>query len=208
MALTVRLTEMPKKIIAAGEGCEMIELLLNRVGLTGVWSVRPLNQIRWRDNERFRIIRFDQGRILVKMRPAGSDSAWEWQLTPPTVVGAGTAYTKLLDVDGWDGHTSELERKQRLNQVREQAAVAKTNGHAAVPKVPSIATRLADLQKDAERWANRAEDILVQEVALNERLEAIAKAEESLNALRSTHAADEDGKRAYDALQRLQQMLG
>lgn len=208
MSVSVRITEIPKKIVASGEAMEMLEMLIAKSGGQGVWSARPMNQIKWRDNERFRVIRFDNNRIWVKMRPAGADSAWEWQIVPPSIVGAGTAYTKLLEVDGWDGHTTEAERNVRL-QSRREAEAAKANGksHPAATEKTNIIERLASLQESADRWASRAENIIAQDIALNERMEALALAEKSIQELREVHAHDEDGRRAYDAIQRLQQML-
>ena len=207
--LSVRVTEVPKKIVACGEGVEMLETLLTKADLSGVWSARPLQQIRWKSTERFRIIRFDgaQNRILVKLRPAAADSAWEWQLTPPSITGAGTAYTKLLHVDGWDGFTTEAERN-----IRDGERHATRNGYHAAAAPPkeekvSIVDRLASLQKDADRWVARAETIIANETQLAERMESLAAAETALNDLRKAHEKDEDGKRAYAALQQLQKML-
>lgn len=208
--LSVRVTEVPKKIVACGDGVEMLETLLAKADLNGVWSVRPLQQIRWKSDERFRIIRFDgaQNRILVKLRPGAADTAWEWQLSPPSITGAGTAYTKLLAVDGWDGFLTEAERN-----VRDGERHARRNGHASREEKPedepkvNIVDRLAALQKDADRWINRAETIIANEAQLAERMESLAAAENDLNELRKLHERDEDGKRAYAALQQLQRML-
>lgn len=213
MSLSVRITEMPKKIVAAGEAMEMFELLLSKAGCTGVWSARPISQIRWRDNDRFRVIRFDgaASRIMAKVRPAGADSAWEWALTPPSIVSAGTAYTKLLEVDGWDGHTTEAERNERKASAAKGAAEknghTEKNGHANGAPAVDFIGRLTAIQKEADRWASRAEQILAMEVQLQERMDALALAEADLNVLRAQHKKDEDGKRAFDAVQRLQKLL-
>lgn len=133
------------------EAFRMVDQLLGAIefrGENGRFMLRPREQIRWRTADRFACRQVVGQAIRIRVRPGGSDSAWEYDLVPTPGIDPESIMVQIHSAAGRQGWNQVT--KESIEVVDDAAPATLAEANAAI----TVAARRGEQLIDDPRAQN------------------------------------------------------
>lgn len=127
---TVTLNEASRLLSRLIDQCEELKSPNN-------WELNPTTQKRSRSEARFKLCHSDQHGIKILLKPGQNDSAWEYNLVPPSDVKQLVALRIFGLWDGWTGHEPPKAYRATLEENQGDAEEEEQSFYEEPAKVSS-----------------------------------------------------------------------
>lgn len=209
------------------EHVDLVQRALLALGYRdATFGLRPLAQIRWRSHAALSVTRIENHQLMLKVKTGDQTTAFQCRLEVPPQIDLVVLNRDLDRLAKWDGDQRTIGKHLTndytplpsvavFEPAEEEETVEEPVAVAAAPIVEppkieppkGVADKVRALQQRAEEYSHgldRAKELrakVAELLAEAERLEAEAKQHEA------KHADDVEGRRAYEALVALEQLL-
>lgn len=217
MALTITTYRLPDGVTSKIEkgAVELIRQELEKIGAEGDFLATAKEQITIR-NFRFKYVRFENGQLIIKVKPGDNSTAWTWWVTPPTGAD-GDRLGRLLSGEPDDDPLAALTAASEpapaepveVTTDPEEIAPAPTPKSDVVGSVTgqTIAERYDAAKRRAQPYKDRLDKIEAIREEIQHMFTAIEQKEAEVKKLETASQQDSAGKDAFEKLVRIEQLL-
>ena len=190
---------------------EIIADVLDEAGADGDFLVAATKRFHSKVFPKFKFVRYESAVLFCKVRPGGNDTAWEWLITAPSAA-EGSRISDVLS--GKPAANEEpfnpfptLEPGEAEPAEPEPAVVTPSETFHA-PTVGTIEERFEMARKAAEPYEKKVAELAVSQEQLRQAYQRVEELDKQIATQEKALAADSDGKKAYEALAQINQLLG
>lgn len=206
-----------KDSVVAG-AAELLGRILEHIGAEDIWTIRPIHQVKNRQGPRFKVIKFDQTTLEVRIKPGDNASCWTWQVLPPGSQNMFVAGRELSLWNGWHGNgnlpdavvanmaVDEPEPEPLPKEMAEPSNLYKQrygNPPGLDDDIMSSIEKIGKMKSVVSAYRDRVRKLEGLQVAIGNMEMELLQLQEKFDKLEKEHLADARGKEAVQAMSAL-----